>query len=107
MGAVASCFNSVVSAITACFMAVVNAIVTVVKAIISGIVAIFYAIASVLTCGKVKRGGRGHTSAATGLREGPWKSGEKKQKQKKDKRQKKDKKQKYKLAKAFTPSPVD
>ncbi|RMY95413.1 hypothetical protein D0864_05343 [Hortaea werneckii] len=68
MGAVASCFNSVVSAITSCFMAVVNAIVTVIKAIINvrpsstqstyhrlGIVAVCYAIASVLTCGKVKR----------------------------------------------------
>lgn len=35
MGAVASCFNAVVSAITSCFMAVVHAIVAVCKAIIN------------------------------------------------------------------------
>jgi hypothetical protein len=35
MGAVASCFNSVVHAITSCFMAIVNGIVTVIKAIIN------------------------------------------------------------------------
>jgi hypothetical protein len=35
MGAVASCFNSVVHAITACFMAIVNGIVTICKAIIN------------------------------------------------------------------------
>lgn len=82
MGAVASCFNAVVSAITSCFMAVVNAIVTVCKAIINvsahlpetkpsketkntslkltqssqGIVAFFALLANCLTCGKA--GGR-------------------------------------------------
>lgn len=35
MGAVVSCFKSVVNAITSCFMAVVNAIVAVLKAIVN------------------------------------------------------------------------
>jgi hypothetical protein len=79
MGAVASCFNTLVNAITSCFMfvshpfqppflqhppnhptnlsknrAIVNGIVTVVKAIINGIVAVFRALVSCLTCGKVR-----------------------------------------------------
>ncbi|KXT17169.1 hypothetical protein AC579_319 [Pseudocercospora musae] len=52
MGAVVSCFQSVVNAITSCFMAVVNAIVAVIKAIANAIVSVFWAIASCLTCGK-------------------------------------------------------
>ncbi|KAM0698560.1 hypothetical protein Q7P36_002027 [Cladosporium allicinum] len=62
MGAVASCFNSVVHAITSCFMAIVNGIVTVIKAIINGIVAFFSLLANCLTCGKA--GGRRKTTSA-------------------------------------------
>ncbi|TKA71786.1 hypothetical protein B0A55_04308 [Friedmanniomyces simplex] len=55
MGAVVSCFESVVAAITSCFMAIVNGIVTVVKAIINGIVAVVMALVSCLTCGKTRK----------------------------------------------------
>ncbi|CZT16834.1 uncharacterized protein RCC_02668 [Ramularia collo-cygni] len=62
MGAVASCFNTLVNAITSCFMAVVNAIVSVVKIIAGGIVSLFSALVSCLTCGKAGKRSKARTS---------------------------------------------
>ncbi|MCJ1310308.1 hypothetical protein MMC25_003970 [Agyrium rufum] len=61
MGAVVSCFESILRTIGNCLMAIVNGIGSILQAIISGIVSLFDIIISCLTCGRGggrRRGGR-------------------------------------------------